>query len=364
MVGADRVRLLRDGLVAHAAMLDAIGGAKREILLEMYWIGADHVGRRFRDALAARASAGVTVCVIYDAVGSFGLPSAFWSPLVQAGGHVREFSPIAPWRRGFRFGRIRSRDHRKNLVVDHEIGFAGGINLGDAWAPPEGPGWRDDAIEIRGGAAQRIREAFFRVWADLGGTPPARLGIAARPGARVRVLTNEIVGGPDRAIRRAYLRRIRHAQTSIMIASAYFLPGPLFLFALRRAARRGVRVRVLVPGRSDVWVVALAARSIIGRLLRDGVEAFAYSGRLLHSKTAVFDERFATIGSHNGDARWWKCERECNAMGDDAAVGAHAARSFDVDCADAQALSLDAWRSRPWTLRLAAWFVALFRELL
>jgi len=363
-VGADRVRLLRDGVVAHGAMLDAIRGAKHEILLEMYWIGADHVGRRFRDALAERASAGVTVCVVYDAVGSFGLPREFWSPLIQAGGEVREFSPIAPWRRRFRFARVRFRDHRKNLVVDQEIGFAGGINLGDAWAPTEGPGWRDDAIEIRGSAAYTIREAFFRVWTDLGGTAPPSLVISAPAGGRVHVLTNEIMGGPNRTIRRAYLWGIRHAQTSIVIASAYFLPGPLFLFALRRAARRGVRVRVLVPGRSDVWVVALAARSIIGRLLQDGVEVFAYSGRILHSKTAVFDERFAMIGSHNLDALSWKFNLECNVVVDDAAFAAHAARSFDADCAHAEQLSLEEWRSRPWTLRLVAWFVAFFRELL
>ena len=364
VVGADRVRLLRDGIAAHAAMLAAIEGAKQEVLLEIYWIGADLVGRRFRDALVERATAGISVRVIYDAVGSFGVTRGFWAPLIQAGGQVREFSPIAPWRHRFRLARIHLRDHRKNLVVDHEIGFAGGINLGDAWAPAEGSGWRDDAIEIRGSAARTIREVFFQVWTDLGGASPAGLVVAAPTGARVHVLTNEIAGGPDRALRRAYLWGIRHAHTSIMITSAYFLPGATFLFALRRAARRGVRVRVLLPGRSDVWVVSLAMQSIIGRLLQDGVGVFAYSGRILHSKTAVFDERFAMVGSHNLDVLSWKYNLECNVVVDDDAFARHVARSFEADCSQAQQLSLAAWRSRPWALRSAAWFFALFRNFL
>ncbi len=370
LVGSNQVRLLRDGVVAHAAMLAAIREAQREILLEMYWIGRDHVGRRFRDALVERALSGVAVRVIYDAIGSYGLPGAFWTPLLAAGGEVREFSSLAPWRRDFRLSRLRQRDHRKNLVVDEEIAFVGGINLGDEWAPEKGPGWRDDALEVRGEAASGVREAFCRVWMDLaGGAPDARL--ARREAAslgpvdpRVRVLTNRIVGRPDRAIRRVYLREIREARRSIALASAYFLPGPAFLLALRQAARRGVRVRVLVPARADVWLVTLAATSIIGRLLADGVEVRAYGGRVLHSKTAVFDERIVLVGSHNLDTMSWKFNLECDVRVEDEAFAAHAARSFDQDCADATALSLAGWRSRPWLLRLLAWVVALFRSFL
>ena len=370
-VGANQVRLLRDGIVAHAAMLAAIREARREIFLEMYWIGLDHVGMRFRDALVERAAAGVDVRVIYDGIGSYGLPGSFWSPLLAKGGEVREFSSLAPWRRDFRLSRLRQRDHRKNLVVDGEVAFVGGINLGDAWAPEEGPGWRDDALEVRGEASRGVRQAFSRVWVDLGGLAPQKdlatqeAGLS-RPGddPRVRVLTNRIVGRPDRAIRRVYLDGIHEARASIAIASAYFLPGPVFLLALRQAARRGVRVRVLVPARADVWLVTLAATSIIGRLLADGVEVFAYGGRVLHSKTAVFDERIVLVGSHNLDTLSWKFNLECDVRVDDEAFAAHAARSFDQDCADATQLSLAGWRSRPRGLRLLAWVVALFRSFL
>lgn len=366
VVGDDRVVLLRDGVAAHAAMLDAIGVAQREIVLEMYWIGHDHVGRAFLHALVTRAKAGVAVCVIYDSIGSFGLPSDFWAPLVRAGGKVREFSPISPWRRRFRFARIHLRDHRKNLVVDGVVGFAGGINLGAVWAPLKGLPWRDDAIEVRGPAARVLRVAFYRVWVRMGEVAPEGSTELEprRPDARVYVLTNEITARPNRAIRRTYLYGIRRARTSICVASAYFLPGPLFLFALRRAAKRGVRVRVLVPDRPDVWIVKLAMASILGRLLEDGIEVYAYTGRMLHAKTAAFDDRIAIIGSHNLDTISWRFNLECNVVVEDAAFATLVRESFDADCADARPVRLAEWRRQSRFARTVAWLVALLRPLL
>ncbi|MGH7437548.1 MAG: phospholipase D-like domain-containing protein, partial [Polyangiaceae bacterium] len=300
-MGPNGVRLLRDGAVAFPAMLEAIAGASREILLEMYWVGADRVGHRFRDALVERARAGVRVRVIYDAVGSLETPEAFWRPLVEAGAQVREFSPISPFKSPFEFGRLFFRDHRKLLVADGVTGFVGGINLGDAWMPEDGPesAWRDDGIEIRGPAAANLRVAFYGVWRRLGGeVPPDVRRAVPRETSGVRVLTNRVERRPNRQILRSYLSAIGHAEWSVDIASAYFLPGVRFLRALRAAARRGVRVRVLVSERSDVQIVALAMSSLYGRLLADGVEVFAYAPRVLHSKTAVFDDRLTMIGSH------------------------------------------------------------------
>ena len=365
VVGDDQVVLLRDGLVAHAAMLDAIQRAQREILLEMYWIGHDHVGQAFLAALVERASAGVAVRVIYDAIGSLGLPSDFWAPLLAAGGMVRQFSPISPWRRRFRFARIHLRDHRKNLVVDEVVGFAGGINLGAHWAPLEGLAWRDDAIGIRGPAARQLRVAFYRIWEQMGEeAPPGATTLSPRPASRVHVLTNEITAHPNRAIRRAYLYGIRRATTSICVASAYFLPGPLFLLALRQAAKRGVRVRVLVPERADVRIVSLAMGSLIGRLLEDGVEVFTYAGRMLHAKTAVFDDAVAMVGSHNLDALSWRFNLECNIVVVDERFATLVRESFDADCMHASPVELGEWRRRSLFTRLCAWLAALLRPFL
>ncbi len=178
------------------------------------------------------------------------------------------------------------------------------------------------------------------------------------------MIANRIEGEPNPAIRRGYVSRIRNARRSIDITNAYFLPGPIFLHALRRAVRRGVRVRLLVPDHSDVFIMALAMNSLYGRLLADGVEVYAFTPRVLHSKTAVFDDRFTTIGSHNLHALSWRFNLECNVIVDSIEFGAVARDSFERDLREARRLDLAEWRARPWSLRAVAWLAALFRAFL
>jgi cardiolipin synthase A/B len=365
-VGANEVRLLRDGAAAFPAMLDAIARAQKEVLLEMYWVGDDRVGGQFRAALRERALAGVHVRVLYDAVGSLETPETFWTPLVAAGAEVQEYSPISPFKRRFHLERIAYRDHRKVLIVDGEVGFAGGINIGEHWAPLETPAsaWRDDDIEIRGPAARALRAAFYDVWRRAGRRSPPDVAKSVEVDSGVRILTNRIEHRPNRAIRRAYLLGVRRATVSIDIANAYFLPDIRFLHALRRAAGRGVRVRLLVPEHSDVRIVALAMDSLYGRLLADGVGVFAYLPRVLHAKTAIFDGRFTMIGSHNLDAASSRFNLECNVVVDSAEFAATVRESFERDLHDAKQLDLEAWRSRPAWLRLFGWFAALFERIL
>jgi cardiolipin synthase len=366
-VGENLVRLLRDGTLAFPAMLAAIASARREILLEMYWIGDDRIGRQFRDALVERASSGVRVCVLFDAIGSLETPDSFWGPLLEVGALVQEFSPISPLKRHFRARRIAYRDHRKVLVVDGAVGFAGGINIGELWAPPDAPesAWRDDAIEIRGPAVQGLRSAFQHVWRRGGRVLPADgIDTSAAPDPRVLILTNRVGNHPDRSIVRAYLLGLRRATESVDIANPYFLPGPRFLRAMRRAARRGVRVRLLVPLHSDVRIVSLAMNSLYGRLLADGVLVYAYKPRTLHAKTAVFDRRYTMIGSHNLDTVSWRFNLECDVVVDSAPFADVVHESFERDVADAEPLSLAIWRERPLSLRMLAWFAALFRSVL
>ena len=175
------MRHLRDGRAAFLAMLAAIDDAQRESLLEMYWVGHDVVGARFRDRLVARARSGVAVFVSYDGVGSLGLFRSSWTPLIRAGGHVRENGPVAPWRHRFRILRLPFRDHRKILTVDGEVAFCGGLNLALQWLPSErgGGGWRDDVIEVRGPAALELRALASQPWAQHGSNQP----VAAKPAA-------------------------------------------------------------------------------------------------------------------------------------------------------------------------------------
>ena len=165
LVSGNGVTLLHDGEQAFPAMLEAIEAAEREILLEMYWFGSDAVGRQFAKALSSRARAGLRVRVIYDAVGSVQSDGRMFARMRDAGCEVEQYNPIAPWRARFRIGVVNHRDHRKLLIVDRRVGFTGGVNLGNEWAPESagGGGWRDDTIRIEGPAAE-----------DRGSPPQAR----------------------------------------------------------------------------------------------------------------------------------------------------------------------------------------------
>lgn len=356
-VGMDQVRLLRDGAQAFPAMLSAIEHAQREVLLEMYWISADRFGERFRSALVGAAARGVRVCVLYDSFGSLTLPSSFWSPLRAQGGHVIEYNPISPISERWRFTRVAIRDHRKLLVVDGHIGFVGGINIAAQWGPSDegGDNWRDDAIEVRGPAAEELRALFYGTWRKNAGPYPSDATALSRHprSRRVWVIADRFNVHPERSIRRAYIWAIRRARRSVDIASAYFLPGPLLLRALRHACKRGVRVRLLIPERSDVWIVSQATNSMIRRVLARGVQVYAYRPRVLHTKTAVIDDHLVTIGSHNLDAYSKRFNLECNLAVDDYTFAKIVRTSFERDLEDSVRLDMGELERRPWPQRLA-----------
>lgn len=368
-VGTDKVRHLRDGAEAFPAMLAAIEQAKHEVLLEMYWITADRIGERFRHALVAAAGRGVRVCVLYDSFGSLTLPSSFWTPLQVCGGRAIEFNPISPISSRFRITGITFRDHRKLLVVDGHIGFTGGINLALQWASPEdgGDNWRDDAIEVRGPATQELRALFFRTWSKTGGLSPgdAHASFIKNPRPkRVWVIADRFNVHPDRSIRRAYIWAIRRARRSVDIASAYFLPGPLLFRAIRQACKRGVRVRILIPEQSDVWIVAQTTNSMIRRMLARGVQVYAYRPRVLHTKTAIIDDRLVTIGSHNLDAISRNFSLECNLAVDDPTFAKTVRASFERDLEESNLMDTRDIDKRTWPQRVAGRVGEVFRKIL
>jgi cardiolipin synthase A/B len=356
-VGDDSVRLLRDGEQAFPAMLETIAGAEREVLLEMYWIGEDAVGERFREALAARARAGVKVRVIYDAVGSLACTPAWWRPLTQAGGRAVAYHSISPFDARFRFDRIGRRDHRKMLIVDGVHGFGGGINLAAKWLPVAegGAGWRDDAIQVHGAATAELRALFYRTWRKLTRErPPLDVRPLSRKSSRpVRVLVSQ--WKTQRSIHREYVRRIRLAKDRIDIANSYFVPDLRVRFALFRAVRRGVRIRVLVPSKSDVPVVQYAVEALFDTLLRHGVEVWTMPETMLHSKTAIIDESFTTIGSYNLDERSWRKNLEVNLAVEDRAFARHVRSWFERDLLGATRVDLSRWRDRSLAQRSLEW---------
>jgi cardiolipin synthase len=363
-VGEDQVRLLRDGGQALPVMLDVIARAEREVLLEMYWIGNDEVGRRFRDALAERARAGAIVRVIYDALGSLGITRDWWAPLVAAGGRVAEFHGLRLFDPRFRFAQVELRDHRKLLVVDSLNGFTGGINLAAPWLPSDlgGAGWRDDMVEVRGEAAQELRTLFYRTWRKLKRErPPADVRALPRSAGRaVRVLASPRRRG---SIHHEYLVRIAAARDRIDIANSYFVPDRRVRMALFRAVRRGVRVRVLVPRKGDVPIVQLAVEALFEKLMRRGVEIWVFPDRMLHAKSAIIDDAFTTIGSFNLDRRSWRKNLEANLAVQDAAFARHVRSWFERDLETAVQVDPAKWRERSLARRGLEWMSYAVRRL-
>jgi len=371
LVSGNRVTLLHDGEQAFPAMLEAVSQAKREILLEMYWFASDQVGRQFADALSAKAEAGVGVRVIYDAVGSIQSDNHMFARMRDAGCEVEEYNPIAPWRARFRIGVLNNRDHRKLLVVDRQVGFTGGVNLGDEWAPKGagGEGWRDDTIRIEGPAVAQMCDIFNYGWRRI--LEPAAARPRFRPpvdtgdgrGSRVRVLANHYFR-ERRAIRQAYLRRIRAAERSVCITNSYFVPDGQIRRVLSQAVERGVGVRVIVPGQSDVMAVRHAARKLYGRLLEAGIQLYEWQGSILHSKTAVIDGQWCTVGTYNLDARSLRFNLEVIAAVEDAAVAGAMEERFNLDLEHAKPVSYEEWRRRPLHVRMLDDFFYRFHRLL
>lgn len=358
-----RVQLLHDGAEALPAMLALIHEAQQEVLLEMYWFGSDRTGRRFADALMARARAGICVRVTYDAIGSLEAGTAMFDEMREAGVEVHEYHPIAPWRTRFSFSRINQRDHRKLLVVDGQRAITGGFNLGDPWAPKEegGQGFRDDGITIIGSAALELRALFYRTF------PAAPIALVLPPmpkgNAEVTVLASDL-HAERRDIYDGYINAIARATTDITITNSYFIPARRVRRALARAVLRNVRVRVVMPRDTDVKLAQLASRHLYTRLLRDGVELFEWAGGILHSKTAVIDDDWCTVGSFNFDARSIYNNLELNVAVVSREVNAALRKRVEQDIAASVKIELHAWLKRSWFIRMIERFVYAFRWLL
>ena len=359
------IEVLREGRQTYPAMLAAIAGATRSIALEIYALFADRTGDRFRQALLERARAGVAVRVLYDAVGSFGMTDAWFADLRAAGAEIVDFNPIAPWRARHR---LSHRDHRKLLVVDDEVAFTGGLNIGDHYADiaDGGAGWHDMHCRVRGPAVLDLARLFRRTWQRAGGGAyplPARAATFADPvgTSYARVIENSRRRAKG-AFRRAYLHVIRQARERVLIQNAYFLPDRGVRRVLARAARRGVIVSVMVPGASDVKMVGYASDYVLRRLARLGVEILRWQGPMMHAKTAVVDGVWSTIGSYNFDAQSRFNNLELTLEILDPEVGATLVAEYEGDRASCAPYDEAAWRRLPWWRKGLAWLCYRLRR--
>lgn len=363
------VRVLRAGGETYPAMLEAMAAAQQSIVLETYILAADRTGDRFKAVLIERAGAGVAVRVLYDAVGSFGLPAAWLDELRAAGCEVVAFNPIAFWRRRFR---LSHRDHRKILVVDNAVGFTGGLNLSNDYAAVEdgGVGWHDMHCEVRGDIVLDLARMFRKSWLRAGGASypapagPGHVAPASWPGSSyVRLIDN--TRRRQRAnVRRAYLHVLHAARETVQICNAYFLPDRGLRRAMALAVRRGVRVQIIVPGRSDVRLIEWASLYVQRGLARSGIEIRRWRGPMMHAKTCVVDAAWSTIGSYNFDAmsRFNNLESTIEVL--DPAVGQALVASFARDIDGSDPYAADHWRDLPWWMKALAWLSYRLRRYL
>lgn len=349
-VSGHHVRLLRDGEQALPAMLAAIDAAKYQVLLEMYWFASDRVGQSFADALGCAAERGVDVAVLYDSVGSWDTHPDMLDRARARGVRIVEYNPVLPYRRRFRLDRLTRRNHRKVLVTDATTGFVGGINLAEQWAPVAegGGGWRDDMVEVQGPAVMGMVERFRADWASQGGADlrPFSHGPVRVAGSKYVRVIGPARDSRRREIVRAYLLNVYLARHRVWITNSYFVPAPAMVRALAGAARRGVDVRVLVPGISDVPLVRYASRAIWALLLQQGVRIYEWQRSILHAKTAVIDGVWSTVGSFNLDFRSGLLNQETNVAVRDQAFGRIMEQSFVHDLSLSREVDLREFRTR------------------
>ncbi|MEO6276488.1 phospholipase D-like domain-containing protein [Roseateles sp.] len=370
LLRGNSAKLLVDGPVTFAAMKAAISAARHRILVEFYIVEDEGVAAEVAELLVRKAAEGVNVAMMYDSVGSLGTERGFFDKLRSGGVAVCAFNPINPLERPGHWGLLQ-RNHRKMLAVDSDVAFTGGINLSNVYAegsgsfsnarrkrPPDDAdrqGWRDTQVELRGPVVSALAVVFRESWARQGcegELPPAPAPRVATPGQRVVKL---VAGDPEHGINPTYtalLQGIGAAQRSVQLTMAYFAPGPELIQALCDAARRGVAVALVLPGRSDVKMVLHAARSRYAQLLEAGVQINEMSQVVMHAKTAVIDGVFSSVGSSNLDWRSIVGNNEIDVLvlGDD--FGDQMQALFTRDLAVSQRIEAASWARRGLGRRL------------
>ena len=333
---AHDIRLLRSGVALFPALIEAFDQAQHEVLLETYIFDFAGAGGEVAQALVRAAQRGVRVCVVVDGVGTGALPPEWAQCFQQAGVQCRVYSPLAGV--GFWLPSRWRRLHRKLCVVDRSVAFCGGINLVDDFIDPNVPEGLeqprlDYGVSLRGPLVAHVHNAMSQLWSrieavrelrsqDIAGAlealRSADQGLALPTHGTVQLVLRDNVRHRTQ-IERAYRKAIGAARHDVVVASAYFFPGLRLRRALVLAARRGVRVRLLLQGKYEYFLPYRASRQLYGKLLAAGVEIYEYHASVLHAKVAVVDGHWATVGSSNLDPFSLLLAREANVVVRDAA---------------------------------------------
>ena len=379
LTSGNKVTLLIDGPATYAAMFKAMENARDHINIETFIIEDDETGRRFSDLLVRKQAEGVQVNLIYDSRGSINTPASFFQRLRDAGIQVLAFNPVNPLKARKSWS-LAHPDHRKILIVDGKIAFTGGINISSVYSSsPSGRRgrsggkegkkspipWRDTDVQIEGPAVAEFQKLFHETWElQKGPTLSGRNyfpDLKAAGNALVRAIAST-PGESNRLTFVLYVAAITFSERSLHLTNAYFVPDDQTVNALRDAAGRGVDVKIVLPGSTDVSLTLSAGRYHYSGLLKSGVKIYERRDALLHAKTAVIDNVWSTVGSTNMDFWSFSSNDEVNAVILSKGFAEEMEKMFAADIAASHEIRLGEWETRPLLPRIQEWFAHQFER--
>jgi len=365
---ATHIQLLWRGRDSFQVIFNAVDRAEKLICLQFYIFKNDETGKALSELLKQKSREGVKVYVLYDHFGSFGTPRSFWKEMSLAGIQIRASHPFR-WTAPFYYVH---RDHRKLIVIDSRKAFTGGLNIANEYSGfpfrKRSRGWRDTGMLVEGPIVDELFDTFKKSWTTWGGEKILFQGTHEEirsnlPEEGIPALPIFVYSGKGRRRMRNLLRySIDHAQTSILLTTAYFIPSRTLIERIEASVRRGVKVRLLVPGKSDVPAASYAGRAFFSRLLRAGIEIYTYLGEMLHAKTYLFDQCWSIIGSTNLDYQSLRYNDEGNIGILDLSFASQMTEVFEEDLKNSAKIDEEAWRQRPFLEKIKEHFYALFRK--
>jgi cardiolipin synthase A/B len=369
----NKVTLLVNGPATYVAMFKAVGNAKDHINIETFTMEdiEDETGRKFADLLLQKQAEGVQVNLIYDSVGSYTTPAAFFQRLRDGGIQVVEFNPINPLKARGKW-RLAKSDHRKILIVDGKIAFTGGVNISQVYssslsARREGKEaqmpWRDTDVQIEGPAVAEFQKLFLGTWERQKGAKLSARNyfpdLKEQGNALVGVL-GSTPGEANRITFIMYVAAITFTENSLHMTNAYFVPDHQTAEALADAAKRGVDVKIILAGTTDSSLAQYAGEYYYKDLLKSGVKLYKRRNALLHAKTLVIDGVWSTVGSTNMDFWSFSTNDEVNAVILSREFAIEMEKMFAGDLAESDQIRWEEWKKRPLRLKIREWFSHLF----
>lgn len=362
-IDGNRVKILYKGRDSFETIFGNIKMARKIICLQFYIFRNDETGKELAEILKRKAKEGVRIYILYDHFGSFGTPSRFWDSLRSEGINIRASRPFK-WRRILDYPH---RDHRKLIIIDRNKVFTGGLNIANEYRGfhirLKKEGWRDTGIMIEGPAADELFRIFERTWRLWGGDKIEMDGPVEgfENGLPVIPIFASSARG-RRRMRKLLYYSINNARESIFLTTAYFTPSRRMIDSLEEAVRRGVDVRLLLPGKSDVPAAHYAGRAFFTRLLKRGIRIYNYQGEVLHAKSYVFDRCWSIVGSANLDFQSLRWNDEGNVGILNEGFGSKMIEIFEEDLKRSKEIRIEDWLIRSWSEKLKERFFVLFRR--